>query len=77
MLRVGLICFGLCLGTVVLATVLDFSHAVVFGPCAGPGALAIYGTLVLTASLGVIFTLLGATVLLVRKIRQSGEPGTY
>jgi len=71
MLRVGLIFIGLCLGTVALASILDYSHAVVFGPCAGPGALVIYGTLLLTASLGTMLTLLGAALWLVRKIRQS------
>ena len=32
MLRLGLLCFALCLGTVVTASILDKLHFVVFGP---------------------------------------------
>jgi hypothetical protein len=70
MMRFGLVCLGLCLCTVALASVLDHTHLVVFGPCAGPGAAGIYILLFATSPLGVIFSALGASVWLVRKLRQ-------
>lgn len=55
----------------VLATIFDYLHVVVFGPCAGPGALAIYGILLLTFSLGAILMVIGSGTWLVQKMRGS------
>ena len=71
MLRFGLVCLFLCLCTMALASLLDYSHVVVFGPCAGVGAAAIYVSLLVTSGLGVLFTIVGAGAKLVRKLRQS------
>jgi hypothetical protein len=69
MIRAGLLCFALCLGIVALASILEQTHAVVFGPCAGPGAIAIYGALFLTALTGIVLTLIGMIVWLAQKLR--------
>jgi hypothetical protein len=70
MFRAAIVCFVLFLATVTIASILDHFHLVVFGPCAGPGETAIFGALFLSASLGVIFTLIGSGIWLARKLRQ-------
>ena len=71
MLRFGVMCLALCLCTAALASILDHLHVVVFGPCAGPGAVAIYLSLLLTSGLGVIFTIAGAAAKAIARIRHS------
>ncbi len=70
MFRAAIVCFAICLTTVATASILDHFHMVVFGPCAGPGETAIYGALLLSALLGVFFTLIGSGIWLARKLRQ-------
>ena len=70
MLRFGILCLALCLSTAGVASVLDHFHLVVFGPCAGPGAAALYLTLLLTAGLGILFTFVGAGAKLIARLRQ-------
>lgn len=67
MFRAAILCFALCLATIGTASILDHFHIVVFGSRAGPGETAIYGTLLLSASFGIIFTLIGSCIWFARK----------
>jgi hypothetical protein len=69
MLRIGLVFLTLCLCPVALGAILNASHLVVSGPCAGPGAIAIYTGLIATGGLGILCTLLGSIFSIVRRIR--------
>jgi hypothetical protein len=69
-LRFGLLCLTLCLCTVGLASFLDKTHIVVFGPCASAGAAAIYIAILGSATLGAVFTVLGTGAQLVRKLQR-------
>ena len=71
MLRFGLVCLALCVGTVGVGMLLDQLHLVVSGPCAGPGIVAIYLSILVTFGLGATFTLLGGAAKLIRRLRQS------
>lgn len=73
MVRVGVSCFALCLGLVVLASILDHAHMIVFGPCAGPSEVIIYGALILSATAGLVLTSIGIIVWLIRKMRAPRE----
>jgi hypothetical protein len=70
MLRLGLI--SLAVGVVIFAValILDVSHLIVFGPCIGPGGLAVYIGLILTFGLGILLTGIGAIVWIAKRIRS-------
>jgi len=53
-----------------VASLLDYFHLVVFGPCAGYGAAAFYILMMLTFGLGTVLTVLGAILWGVRKLSQ-------
>ena len=71
MLRLGILLLTICGCMVVLALVLDHFHAVVFGPCAGPGAVTIYLILIVTSVLGVCCTSIGGILWLLLKLRRA------
>jgi len=67
-LRLGFGCLGVFVGIFVLGIILDGLHLIASGPCAGPGRMALYVSLALSGSFGILFVLLGAGKKLYRKI---------
>lgn len=71
MLWLGLTSLAVCVVILVVSLILDALHLIVFGPCIGPGGIAVYLSVMLTAGVGVLLTSAGAVVWIAKRVRSA------